>query len=149
MHLNHKFDFDTKMNCCTTTIPPEHLQVMRDQFENLTAIMKERGVVTEDEYDEAGIMDVSVSTGTKKRKHDKCLHQNRALMLNSTTNIEKFNAKAREALITPTERQAMKQAKRQLQKDEKIEAKREVKEAKEAPAGDNRMVLKRPKQPTL
>ena len=127
-YVNDAFNFDTKMRCCTTYIPHDQLQLMRNQFQNLTAIMKENGCVTELEYDNAGIMKVEAIGRSTVPKDAKSLHQNRALMLNSRCNIDKFNAKAVEALITPADKLAIKQAKRKAKDD----AKNEAKEAKAA-----------------
>ena len=97
------YNFDKKMGCCTSFIPPVDLTLMRSKLVELAALMRSQGLVTEAQYDVAGIIQVMDSRSTPKDQRP--LHQNRAMLLNVAANLERV--RVADALKAPIDRESL------------------------------------------
>lgn len=77
-------NFTLAMNQCSAvkTISHAAYRNMQDKVETLARIFRERGVLTEADMDEHGIVDLSEDT-RKTPKDQRVLHQQRAVLMNS------------------------------------------------------------------
>jgi hypothetical protein len=84
-------DFTSAMNQCSAVsqLSAAAYIHMRDKVETLAGIFRERGVLTEADMDEHGIVDLTDDT-RKTPKDQRVLHQQRAVLMNSEECIRQF-----------------------------------------------------------
>jgi hypothetical protein len=127
-YVKDGFDFDTKMACCTSSIPDTHLNNMRKKFDDLTSIFREQGFITEQQLDEAGI--ISVEDSRSKPKDQRVPHQQRAMILNTRQNIERLQEYRVPEELIACNREKFQENAAQRKRREKIEMNEAVAKAK-------------------
>lgn len=84
----YPIDFDKAMKKCTREITAEDLQHMKNSLSKLVEAYRARGEVTEEEFDQLGIIDVYQNQG--KPKDERVLHQQRAVVMNKNVCLTKY-----------------------------------------------------------
>jgi transposase-like protein len=123
------FNFDIKMSCCTSEIPPTELDNMRNRFSELTDVFHQQGFITEAQLDSAGI--ISVEDSRAKPKDERSPHQQRAMILNTPANIERLKDYQVPEELLPVPREIYEENAQQRRKREKREMEESVAKAKE------------------
>ena len=115
----YPFNFNDKMACCTTNIPLKEMTNMRAKFDQMTNEFKKKGYLTEAEMDEAGIM--KVDDDGRKPKDERVAHHNRAMLLNTEANLERFKKNLVPAELSPVNRESYKETIKERNKRERRE----------------------------
>jgi hypothetical protein len=74
-------NFDIAMSKCTRNLSLSEVQVMKDKLPDVVRKLRSTGILTEQDIDEAGIMEVDSDRQTPKGQ--RVLHQQRAVLMNS------------------------------------------------------------------
>lgn len=97
------------MSKCTMKIPMKWENIFKDKFEEMTAIFRQTGSLTEEQMDAAGIPSVRDFQRRQVPKDARLLHQQRAVVLTSPRGIAEYRAyKERKAqeLVAKEQRRA-------------------------------------------
>jgi hypothetical protein len=81
-------NFDVAMSKCTRDISKTDIEVMKEKLPDVVQKFRMNGIVTEQDMDEAGIM--NIDSDRKTPKDQRVLHQQRAVLMNSAECIAKY-----------------------------------------------------------
>ena len=82
--------YEKAISKCTTQLSLQQCQIMLDNFQHFVQIMRQRGQITEAEYDEKGIPSFKDYDSDKKPKDQCALHKQRACVMNADLVVSQF-----------------------------------------------------------
>jgi len=84
----YPINFNKAMKWCTKQMSIAEMQTMEERMGDMVAMFRTKGCVTETDMDELGI--INVNPPNSVAKHNRALHQQRAVIMNSEDCIAKF-----------------------------------------------------------
>lgn len=88
----YPIDFDKSMNMCTNTIGLKDRTNMLEKLPQMVTVFLEKGMLTESDMDDAGIIKVEGRGRNKKAKDQRVIHQQRAVMLTDPETVSRQQA---------------------------------------------------------